>query len=111
MRKKVGLLFLITFLLIIGPVYYLSLYESSVELNGFPVPKSAEMIEELESGHSYHWSKASEENGIPLGYELVIKANGWTKGKREGSYVTYTKGNQEINLFTQTEHLKVINNN
>ncbi|WP_281251490.1 hypothetical protein [Paenisporosarcina indica] len=34
---------------------------------------------------------ASEENGIPLGYELALQANGWNKGEREGASVYYTK--------------------
>lgn len=70
-------------------IYYfipLSLYEPLKDLFDSPIPKNAELVQESEQGKSYDWSNASKENGIPFGYELVLKANGWKKGEREGGF-------------------------
>lgn len=73
-------------------------YEITENLYGFPIPITAELVQESERVKSYNWSRASEENGIPLDYEIVLKLNGWKKGEREGANVLYTKGNHTINL-------------
>ncbi|MET3322652.1 UNVERIFIED_ORG: hypothetical protein ABIC97_005800 [Peribacillus simplex] len=111
MKKMVGWTLTLATLLIGGVIYYfitLSLYEPSRDSFDFPVPKNAELVQENEQGKSYDWSKASEENGIPFGYELVLKANGWKKGEREGASVFYTKGNQKIDLISTTKHLNIL---
>lgn len=94
-----------------GVIYYFilqSLYLPSEDLFNFPVPRNAELIQENEKEISYDWSAASEENGIPFGYELVLKANGWKKGEREGASVLYTKGNKKIDLISTTKHLNIL---
>ena len=83
-------------------------YQPSEKLFDFPIPKSAELVDEKESSMSYNWSKASEENGIPFRYEMVLKANGWKKGERDGASVMYTKGSHKIDLISTTEHLNMI---
>ncbi|MCM3440210.1 hypothetical protein ACUIJN_23340 [Metabacillus halosaccharovorans] len=97
-----------------GVIYYFilqSLYLPSEDLFNFPVPRNAEVIQENEIGKSYDWSPASEENGIPFGYELVLKFNGWKKGEREGASVVYTKGNKKIDLISTTKHLNILKSN
>ncbi|WP_096271746.1 hypothetical protein [Paucisalibacillus globulus] len=92
-------------------IYYfgtLSLYEPTDELHSFPVPRNAKLIENNELGARYHWSRASEENGIPFSYEIVLKSNGWVKGDREGASVIYTKGKHKIDLISTTDQLDII---
>lgn len=111
MKKKVWWTLALAALLISGASYYfitLSLYEPTEELYGFPVPKSAELVEESSAGKNYEWSRASEENGIPYEYELALKMNGWKKGEREGASVSYTKGNHKINLISTTRQLDIL---
>ncbi|MFJ3388164.1 hypothetical protein [Lysinibacillus sp. NPDC086135] len=111
-KKKVGWTIAIMVLLIgVGIGYYftaLSLYEPSEDLYGFPIPKNAELVQESNKSKSYDWSRASEENGIPFDYEIALKANGWKKGEREGTSVSYTKGNHTIDLLSSTKWLDII---
>lgn len=111
MKKTIGWALALTMLLIGGAIYYfitVSLYEPSKELYNFPIPKKAELVQESSRGKSYDWSPASEESGIPFGYELAIKVNGWKKGEREGASVYYTKGTKKIDLTSSTEQLKIL---
>lgn len=61
-----------------------------------------------ESEFSYDWSRASEEFGIPFDYEIVLKANGWRKGEREGASVLYTKRSHSMDLISTTKRLDII---
>ncbi|MEW4306007.1 hypothetical protein [Rossellomorea marisflavi] len=100
-----------TALIAAGPLYYfitLALYEPSEDLYHFPVPTHAKLVGENEPGHQYDWSRASEENGIFYGYEMVLKANGWEKGEREGASVYYTKGDHTIDLMSASKHLEIL---
>ncbi len=111
MKKKVGWTLALAALLLSGVAYYfltLSLYEPTEDLFGFPVPKSAELVGESSVGKNYEWSRASEEYGIPYGYELAPKKNGWKKGEREGASVYYTKGNHKIDLISMTGTLDIL---
>jgi len=108
--KKIFIWFL-SLLLILGGIFYFTIffaYQPAEDLFNFPIPKSAEIIDEKGSSRSYNWSKASEENGIPFGYEMVLKANGWKKGERDGASVIYTKGKHSIDLISTTKHLNLI---
>lgn len=87
---------------------FFSYEASSAALSGFPVPKSAILTEENEVAKLYEWNRASEENGIPLGYEVVLKANGWEKGSRQGASVRYTKGQEQIDVISATNRLILI---
>ncbi|SDI16166.1 hypothetical protein SAMN04487975_112120 [Planococcus glaciei] len=111
MKKKIGWTLALTMVLLSGVAYYfitLSLYESNIELFGFPVPKNAELVGESSVGKNYEWKRASEEYGIPYGYEVALKKNGWKKGEREGASVYYTKGNHKIDLISMTETLDIL---
>jgi hypothetical protein len=77
-------------------------------LYNFPIPKNAELVQENSQGKSYDWSPASEESGIPFGYELAIKVNGWKKGERDGASVYYTKGTKKLDLISSTKHLNIL---
>jgi hypothetical protein len=112
MKKRFGwILSTATVVIVPAPLYYfitLALYEPSEDLHHFPVPKHAKLVGENEHGHQYDWSRASEENGIPYGYEMVLKANGWEKGEREGASVYYTKGDHTIDLISTSKHLDIL---
>ncbi|AMM93140.1 hypothetical protein UP17_11955 [Peribacillus simplex] len=112
MKEKIGWTLAIAALLIGGGIIYyfinLSLYETTEGLYEVPVPKNAKLVMENEHGKNYEWSRASEENGIPYGYELALKANGWKKGEREGASVFYTKGQQKIDVISTTKHLDIL---
>lgn len=95
-------------LLVMGGIFYFTTffaYQPSEDLFNFPIPKNAELVHESKNGKTYTWSKASEEKGIPLGYEIVLKANEWEKEEREGASVYYTKGNHQIDVISQTKQL------
>ncbi|WP_042142123.1 hypothetical protein [Paucisalibacillus sp. EB02] len=94
-------------LLGIGMINFL-LYEKDAELDNFPIPNNAELMNQNEFGNNYSWSKASEENGIPFGYEIVLWVSGWKKGEREGASVYYSKGNHTIDLISTREHLTIL---
>ncbi|MFJ7936492.1 hypothetical protein [Sporosarcina sp. NPDC096371] len=111
MKKTIGWTLTLSTLLIGGAIYYfiaVSQYAASKELYNFPIPKNAELVQENFRGKSFDWLSISEESGIPLGYELAIKANGWKKGEREGASVYYTKGTNKIDLISSTKHLNVL---
>ncbi len=112
MKKMISGALIIAALLIIGGAiiyYFISFsYTTPEDLYEFPVPRNAELVQINDQGNRYEWSKASEENGIPYGYELALKANGWKKGKSEGASVFYTKGNNTIDLLTTTKQLEIL---
>ncbi|MED3992334.1 hypothetical protein [Priestia aryabhattai] len=83
-------------------------YIPSEKFFGFPVPKNANLVKEKKRAAIYDWSKASEENGIPSGYKLVIKSKGWKERGREGASTYYEKGNKIIDLIAQTDELTLI---
>ena len=96
--------------IVIGMIFVSSnfIYETSEELYDFPIPIKAELTQEFDQTKSYNWSRASEENGIPLDYEIILKINGWKKGEREGASISYTKGNHTIDLASYHNALDVI---
>lgn len=111
MKKKLGWILVLAVLLLSGAAYYfitLSLYEPTEDLLGFPVPKRAELVGQSTVGKNYEWPRASETDGIPYGYELAIKKNGWKKGEREGASVYYTKGNYKIDLICTQGYLDIL---
>ncbi|WP_261384240.1 hypothetical protein [Planococcus sp. CPCC 101016] len=107
MKRKAGLAILALILMASGIFYYTTFfsYQASEAFSGFPIPKKAELLEENQDARIYNWKKASEENGIPLGYELVLKLNGWDKQEREGASVSYTKGEKHIDVISQVQLL------
>jgi len=112
MKKKISCALTLAAFLIGGAIIYysisISLYTATEDLNEFPVPKNAELVQLNEQGNRYEWSRASEEDGIPYGYAMALKANGWKKGKTEGASVLYIKGNNKIDLITTTKQLEIL---
>lgn len=95
--------------LVVGGSLYLSTFFSyrTSDFYNFPIPKSAELLQESEDAKIYDWSRATEEKGIPFGYEVVLKVNGWEKREIEGASVFYTKRNHQINVIPQTKQLTI----
>ena len=111
MKKKVKWI-IVTF---IGIIFISSnyIYEKSEDLYGFLIPIKAELVQENElvKGYKmkgYNWARASEENGIPLDYEIILKINGWEKGERLGACVIYKKRNHTIDLCSFHKVLDVM---
>lgn len=84
------------------------IYKTSEDFYGFPIPIKAKLVQESEVMKNYNWSRASEENGIPLDYEIILKINGWEKGDREGASVVYTKENHTIELCSYHKSLDIV---
>ena len=101
---------LLSFLFVAILYYWISVssYQTSEDLNNFPYPKDAELVYQTDKVYGYDWGKASFENGIPLGYKLVIKQNGWKKVGQEGGNTTYIKGNYKINLLSHRDYIEII---
>ncbi|MDC0701959.1 hypothetical protein [Priestia sp. AB] len=98
-------------LLIGAAIFYFVTFFAYIPSNkffSFPVPKNAKLVKGKERVNIYDWSKASEENGIPPGYKLVIKSKGWKERNREGASTYYEKGNKIIDLISQTDKLTLI---
>ncbi|MBN6887292.1 hypothetical protein ACUXCC_002316 [Cytobacillus horneckiae] len=96
--------------LIGGLIFYFTtffVYQQSEKFFGFPIPKNAELVSEKGLINIYDWSRASEENGIPFDYELVIKAKGWKFVDREGASTYYEKEGYRIDLISTTDHLEI----
>lgn len=85
-------------------------YEESNKFFNFPIPKNAELLNDKDDVAIYNWSKASEENGIPFIYEIIIKSKGWSKAGREGALTFYEKEGHRIELISQTDQLTLIAN-
>ncbi|WP_341962515.1 hypothetical protein NM897_04750 [Planococcus maritimus] len=107
-RKISGIIALIV--LLVGFFFIYSVYfsyEEQDEISGFPVPKNAVLTKAEESVAIYEWKKASEEDGIPFFYELAIKSEGWSLVEQEGASSYYEKGQNRIDLISQTELLTI----
>ncbi|WP_270181059.1 hypothetical protein [Alkalihalobacillus sp. CinArs1] len=106
--KKIAIATLVLSIFLIGPTIVFSSFTPSDELSDFPVPKRAVLIEEGEDRERYEWSKASEENGIPLGYKFVLKAKGWKEEERLGASVIYRKDRNKINMISTSGYVDLI---
>lgn len=111
MLKKIVTVTIAGILLIGAVIFYFVTFFAYIpfaKFSGFPVPKNAKLVKEKERVDIYDWSKASEENGIPSGYKLVIKSKGWKERSQEGASTYYEKGNKIIDLISQTNELTLI---
>ncbi|MGE6260680.1 hypothetical protein ACQKCU_22835 [Heyndrickxia sporothermodurans] len=82
-------------------------YEESQKFKGFPVPKHAKITKNKSNFEAFDWSPASEEEGLPLRYRLIIKLKGWKKTFKEGSLTIYEKDNYKIDVISQTDYLSI----
>ncbi|EIT84370.1 hypothetical protein A374_16328 [Fictibacillus macauensis ZFHKF-1] len=110
MKKRTRLL-LLSATLLTGVALFLLItlvrYEPARQLSSFPIPKSAKVLQTLPHGYESEWASASEENGIPWSYQLVLKMKGWHEGERMGASTIYTKGTQKVDIVSTTERLDI----
>lgn len=111
MRKKpIKLFSLLLLIAFVGILYYwisVSSYQTSGNLNNFPLPKNAQLVYLTDKVRGYEWEKASFENGVPFSYKMVIKLNDWKKVEQEGGNTTYTKGKYKINLLSDKDYIEI----
>jgi len=91
--------------LIVG--YFGLAFRGSAVNNNFPVPKGAELTrQEIKEGYEqYEWNPASEENGLPVYYMIVIRIWGWKQESRFGATTYYEKQRAKISVTSLTECL------
>lgn len=82
-------------------------FEESKTFKGFPVPKYAELTSSSENLEEYDWGPASEENGLPLRYQAIIRLWGWEVKEVMGTLTVYHKDGQEVDLISQTDYLSL----
>ena len=81
---------------VVSYAYQNSQFRSSDAHAGFPIAKSAERIERTKGLTIYTWDKAKQDQGLPLGYRLIIWQRGWEKTNDQGPTTFYRKGNHEV---------------
>lgn len=120
--KKIVAVIAIVLVALIGVSYFVldSKYEEGAIVNGFPVPKNAEVIGEdelidIESNISnslyLDWPKVT--NGIPFDYKLLIMLKGWKEVDSEkfedgDTLRVYTKDDAEIKLTTTESSIGIL---
>ena len=89
-NKKKFLIGIVILLLIGGPLLF---FRSSEVNTNFPIPKGAELTRQnvKEGYEEYNWRPASEENGLPFYYAIVIRLWGWKQESRFGATTYYEK--------------------
>lgn len=109
MKNKFNLA--IIFILLIGGILVFTTYfsyEENSKFFNFPIPKNVELLSDREDVAIYNWSRATEENGVPFVYEIIIKLKGWSNVGREGASTSYEKDGHRIDLISQTDQLTLI---
>jgi hypothetical protein len=106
-KKKLGKLIIFPGLLISITFIFLFSFRESQEFKGFPVPKTAELTEKKSKLEKYKWDSASEENGLPLRYQLIIKLWGWDKREQMGALSIYEKNGEEVGVISLTDYLSL----
>lgn len=94
-------------ILISIPIIFLFSYEESEQFEGFPVPKAADLTANKSNLESYKWGPASEENGLPLRYQAIIRLWGWEKKEQEGALTVYEKDEKKVDLVSLTNYLSL----
>ncbi|KYC94284.1 hypothetical protein B5V88_13220 [Heyndrickxia sporothermodurans] len=100
------MLLFVVFIVLLSSITIFS-YEESKKFKGFPVPKHAKLTKSRADFEAYDWSPASEEEGLPLRYLLIIKLKGWKKTFEEGSLTIYEKDGYKIDVISQTDYLSL----
>jgi hypothetical protein len=109
-KKKLGKLIIFAGLLISITFIFLFSFRESEEFKGFPVPKTAELIEKKSKLEKYKWDSASEENGLPLRYQIIIKLWGWDKREQMGALSIYEKNGEQVGVISLTDYLSLSTN-
>ncbi|APH07029.1 hypothetical protein A9C19_09035 [Bacillus weihaiensis] len=87
--------------------YFFFGFRDSVFYKGFPIPIGATLTHEDSSMkvESYEWWAASEENGLPFNYLIMIRLYGWTPTEVVGSMTVYEKGDHQVAVISQEDYL------
>ncbi|WP_369899873.1 hypothetical protein [Bacillus manliponensis] len=108
-RKNKILVAISLSVLIIGFVF--GTYRSSTVQKGFPIPMFAKQIggDEKEGWEQYEWWLASEENGLPEHYRIVIALWGWNEIEEEqmGARKVFEKGGEKVFVTSLTNTLGI----
>ncbi|NYF23286.1 hypothetical protein [Sporosarcina sp. JAI121] len=89
--------------------YYGQTFEEAIYSEGFPVPGKARIVKvsSVKSFESYSWKPASEENGLPIRYQLIIRLSGWKKVNQVDGMTTYEKEGQKVDIVSRNNHLGI----
>lgn len=100
-----GTVLLTAFLLFAYPYGYSAAYSD------FPIPKQAKIINtDITNGKTveiYEWEPTSEDKGLPLTYQTVIRLNGWEKLEDSGHSITFKKDSNLVYISYSTDYLSV----
>lgn len=90
--------------------YYGQSFKEAIYSEGFPVPATAKMLQvsNVNQSESYTWKPASEENGLPMRYQLIILFSGWKKTDQMGALTTYEKNGVTVDVISQTQSLAIL---
>jgi len=80
-------------------------YKGSGDIQGFPVPVSAHVMNETKSIKNYRWKPAAREGDLPLSYKIRLIAVGWRVQEKEGHTVTYGKRAHKVEMVTGEDYL------
>jgi hypothetical protein len=94
-------------ILLFSLLAFLITFEESAEFKGFPVPKMAKLTQQQHNLESYDWGSASEENGLPLRYQAIIRIWGWKKIEQEGALTVYEKDGRQVEVVSLTDYLSL----
>ncbi|CAM3237552.1 hypothetical protein FITA111629_11615 [Filibacter tadaridae] len=111
---KIRYLILTLFAVLIAlTFYYGQTFEEALFTDGFPVPGKAKILKVSGDvgSESYTWKPASEENGLPIRYKLMIFLSGWKEVDRLGTLTTYEKDAVQVDVISQTDYLQLIGPN
>ncbi|MGX1265354.1 hypothetical protein RKD55_003158 [Rossellomorea marisflavi] len=94
---------------IVSILLYLSIvifgYKGSADLQGFPVPVAAHVMNETKSIKNYRWEPAAREGDLPLSYKVRLLSAGWRQRDKAGHTFTYGKGAHKVEMVTGEEYL------
>ncbi|MFT8362722.1 MAG: hypothetical protein ABF608_06030 [Sporolactobacillus sp.] len=84
-------------------------FRASTVNSGLPIPRSATVtkVDEKHDAEFYHWSSASEENGLPGPYMVALKMWGWHKEGQSGALNLYEKGSQVVEILSFTHRIVI----
>ena len=87
--------------------YYSKNFVESTIIGDFPVPSDAQLTKEdpIIKFEQYTWGPASEENGLPFYYKIIIKQWGWEEKSREGAVTFYEKQGKVVSVISQRKYL------
>ncbi len=96
-------------LFIVLTFYYGQSFEEAIYTERFPIPPTAKIskISSLKLLETYQWEPASEENGLPLRYKLMIRLSGWKEIDRMGALTTYKKGNLTVDVVSYNNRIEL----